>query len=85
MILQRKVVRATTSESGCELTSKNLLAEYGRSSQRERSLDGRRLGMNVSLTSVIGVDVLLTVIKTVVTGFAIRTPYGLRTSSMARG
>ena len=40
---------------------------------------------NVSLTSVIGVDVLLTVIKTVVTGFAIRTPYGLRTSSMARG
>ena len=55
LILQRKVVRATTSESGCELMSQNLLAEYGRFGQREGSLDGRRLGMNVSLTSVIGV------------------------------
>ena len=55
LILKRKVVRATTSESGCELTSQNLLAEYGRSGKRERSLDGQRLGMNVSLTFVTGV------------------------------
>ena len=55
LILERKAVRSTTFESGCELTSQNLLAECGRSSQRETSLDGQRLGMNVSLTSVIGV------------------------------
>ena len=37
----------------------NLLAEYENFGQRERSLDGRRLGMNVSLTSIISVVMCL--------------------------
>ena len=53
------MVRATTFESGCELMLQNLLAEYENFGQRERSLDGRRLGMNVSLTSIISVVMCL--------------------------
>ena len=63
------MVRATTSESGCELTLQNLLAESERFGKRERSLDGRRLGMNISLTSVIGVVMCLMTIKIASDGY----------------
>ena len=63
------MVRATTSESGCELTLQNLLAESERFGQRERSLDGRRLGMNISLTSVIGVVMCLMTIEIASDGY----------------
>ena len=63
------MVRATTSESGCELTLENLLAESERFGQRERSLDGRRLGMNISLTSVIGVVMCLMTIEIASDGY----------------
>ena len=63
------MVRATTSELGCELTLQNLLAESERFGQRERSLDGRRLGMNISLTSVIGVVMCLMTIEIASDGY----------------
>ena len=63
------MVRATTSELGCELTLQNLLAKYERFGQRERSLDGQRLGMNISLTSVIGVVMCLMTIEIASDGY----------------
>ena len=63
------MVRATTSESGCELMLQNLLAESERFGQRERSLDGRHLGMNISLTSVMGVVICLMTIEIASDGY----------------
>ena len=47
----------------------NLLAEYENFGQRERSLDGRRLGMTNSLTSVIGVVMCLMTIEIASDGY----------------
>ena len=63
------MVRATTSELGCGLTLQNLLAKYERFGQREKSSDGWRLGMNISLTSVIGVVMCLMKIEIASDGY----------------
>ena len=63
------MVRATTSELGCGLTLRNLLAKYERFGQREKSLDGWRLGMTNSLTSVIGVVMCLMTIEIASDGY----------------
>ena len=51
------------------MTLQNLLAESERFGQRERSLDGQRLGMNISLTSVIGVVMCLMTIEIASDGY----------------